>query len=213
MWRVRIGRVRLFLLETDLEENAPWDRELSARLYGGDRETRLQQELILGMGGVRALRALGINPAVWHLNEGHAALVVLQRIRELIERGQSFDDALKEVRRTTVLRPIRPCPPARCVSFGQVEKHLSGVGERSDPIATSFSRWETTIAAGPAVQPDSVALRPRRRQRRQQTPSRGDERHVANAMAPARGSKRPLSSSPTAVHLPTCFPANCPNSP
>ena len=64
VWRIRIGRVRLFLLDTDLEENAPWDRELSARLYGGDRETRLQQEIILGIGGVRALRALGINPEI-----------------------------------------------------------------------------------------------------------------------------------------------------
>ena len=87
VWRVRLGRVRLFLLDTDLEENAPWDRELSARLYGGDRETRIQQEIILGIGGVRALRALGIEPTVWHLNEGHAAFVALQRIRELVEQG------------------------------------------------------------------------------------------------------------------------------
>ena len=61
VWRVRIGRVKLYLLDTDLEENAPWDRELSARLYGGDRETRVQQEIILGIGGVRALKALGID--------------------------------------------------------------------------------------------------------------------------------------------------------
>ncbi|MGH9329841.1 MAG: alpha-glucan family phosphorylase, partial [Vicinamibacterales bacterium] len=87
VWRVQLGRVKLYLLDTDLEENAPWDRELSARLYGGDRETRIQQEIVLGIGGVRALRALGADPTVWHLNEGHAAFVVLQRIRDLIERG------------------------------------------------------------------------------------------------------------------------------
>ena len=69
------GRVKLYLLDTDLEENAPWDRELSARLYGGDRETRIQQEIILGIGGVRALKALGSEPGVFHLNEGHAAFV------------------------------------------------------------------------------------------------------------------------------------------
>ena len=62
VWRVRLGRVKLYLLDTDLEENAPWDRELSARLYGGDRETRVQQEIILGIGGVRALKALGVRP-------------------------------------------------------------------------------------------------------------------------------------------------------
>ena len=87
VWKVQLGRVKLYLLDTDLEENAPWDRELSARLYGGDRETRIQQEIILGIGGVRALKALEGQPAVWHLNEGHAAFVVLQRIRDQIEAG------------------------------------------------------------------------------------------------------------------------------
>src|SRR6187402_2550320 len=76
VWRVRAGRVSLFLLDTDLQENAPRDRELSARLYGGDRETRLQQEIVLGIGGVRALRALDLTPALCHLNEGHAGFVV-----------------------------------------------------------------------------------------------------------------------------------------
>src|ERR687896_1042510 len=85
VWRVRVGRVKLYLLDTDLEENAPWDRELSARLYGGDRETPVQPEIILGIGGVRVLRGLGLEPAVWPLNEGHAAFVALQRIRDLIE--------------------------------------------------------------------------------------------------------------------------------
>src|SRR2546423_2985713 len=101
VWRVRIGRVKLSLLDTDLEENAPWDRELSARLYGGDRETRVQQEIILGIGGVRALKALGSDPPLFHLNESHAAFVVLQRVRDLIERGSRFDDALNQIRPTT----------------------------------------------------------------------------------------------------------------
>ena len=127
VWRVRVGRVRLYLLDTDLEENAPWDRELSARLYGGDRETRVQQEIILGIGGVRALRALGIEPAVWHLNEGHAAFVALQRIREIIEHGPSFDAALEEVRRTTVFTTHTPVPAGHdAFPFHLVEKHLAG---------------------------------------------------------------------------------------
>ncbi|MGQ0734373.1 MAG: alpha-glucan family phosphorylase [Acidobacteriota bacterium] len=127
VWRVRVGRVRLFLLDTDLEENAPWDRELSARLYGGDRETRIQQEIILGVGGVRVLRSLGIEPAVWHLNEGHAAFVALQRIRELIERGMSFDGALDEVRRSTVFTTHTPVPAGHdAFPFHLVEKHLAG---------------------------------------------------------------------------------------
>jgi starch phosphorylase len=127
VWRVRLGRVKLFLLDTDLEENAPWDRELSARLYGGDRETRIQQEIILGVGGVRALKALGEAPAVWHLNEGHAAFVVLQRIRDLIEGGQTFDGALEEVRRTTVFTTHTPVPAGHdAFPFNLVETHLAG---------------------------------------------------------------------------------------
>ena len=137
VWRVRLGRVKLYLLDTDLEENAPWDRELSARLYGGDRETRIQQEIVLGIGGVRALKAVGSSPAVWHLNEGHAAFVVLQRIRDFIEEGQSFDDALREVRRTTVFTTHTPVPAGHdAFPFNLVETHLAGMwgtlGEHRD---------------------------------------------------------------------------------
>src|SRR5688572_24368455 len=127
VWRVRLGRVKLYLLDTDLEENAPWDRELSARLYGGDRETRVQQEIILGIGGVRALKAMGSAPTVWHLNEGHAAFVVLQRIRDLIENGQTFEAALEEVRRTTVFTTHTPVPAGHdAFPFNLVETHLAG---------------------------------------------------------------------------------------
>jgi starch phosphorylase len=127
VWRVRLGRVTLYLLDTSLEENAPWDRELSARLYGGDRETRIQQEIILGIGGVRALRALGVDPGVFHLNEGHAGFVVLQRIRDLIEQGTSFDAALAEIRKTTMFTTHTPVPAGHdAFPFSLVEKHLAG---------------------------------------------------------------------------------------
>jgi glycogen phosphorylase len=137
VWRVRLGRAKLYLLDTDLEENAPWDRELSARLYGGDREIRIQQEIILGIGGVRALKALGSEPAVFHLNEGHAGFVVLQRIRDLCEHGRSFDDALNEVRETTIFTTHTPVPAGHdAFPFSLVEKHLAGawgtLGENRD---------------------------------------------------------------------------------
>jgi starch phosphorylase len=126
-WRVRVGRVKLYLLDTDLEENAPWDRELSARLYGGDRETRCMQEIILGIGGVRVLKAMGSDPAVYHLNEGHAAFVVLQRIRDLCEAGWNFDAALEHVRRTTVFTTHTPVPAGHdAFPFHLVETHLAG---------------------------------------------------------------------------------------
>jgi starch phosphorylase len=127
VWHVRLGRVKLYLLDTDLEENAPWDRELSARLYGGDRETRIQQEIILGIGGVRALKALEAVPAVWHLNEGHAAFVVLQRIRDLIEQGETFEAALQQVRRSTMFTTHTPVPAGHdAFPFNLVETHLAG---------------------------------------------------------------------------------------
>jgi starch phosphorylase len=126
VWRVRLGRVKLYLLDTDLEENAPWDRELSARLYGGDRETRIQQEIILGIGGVRALKALGSEPGVFHLNEGHAGFVVLQRIRDLIEAGATFDAALEQIRQTTIFTTHTPVPAGHdAFPFHLVEKHLA----------------------------------------------------------------------------------------
>jgi starch phosphorylase len=139
VWRVRLGRVKLYLLDTDLEENAPWDRELSARLYGGDRETRIQQEIILGVGGVRALKALGCDPAVFHLNEGHAGFVVLQRIRELVEKGHSFDDALAEIRETTVFTTHTPVPAGHdAFAFHLVEKHLAGCWGTLGPHRDQF---------------------------------------------------------------------------
>ena len=127
VWHARLGHTHLYLLDTDLEENAPWDRELTARLYGGDRETRIQQEIVLGVGGVRALRALGLDPAVFHLNEGHAAFVVLQRVHEMLERGLTFDVAIDEVRRSTVFTTHTPVPAGHdAFPFQMVETHLAG---------------------------------------------------------------------------------------
>jgi glycogen phosphorylase len=161
VWRVRLGRVRLFLLDTDLAENAPWDRELSARLYGGDRETRIQQEVILGIGGVRALRALGIQPTVWHLNEGHAAFVALQRIREFVEQGRSFDDALGEVRRSTVFTTHTPVPAGHdAFPFHLVEKHLAGTwGEIGQHRQSFLALGEYDNGSGSQFNMTALALR------------------------------------------------------
>jgi len=94
IWRVQVGRVPLYLLDTNLEENSPADRLITAQLYGGDQEMRILQEILLGIGGVRALRALGIFPNVCHMNEGHAAFLALERIRLLMEkRGLRFNEA------------------------------------------------------------------------------------------------------------------------
>jgi glycogen phosphorylase len=110
VWQVRVGRVSIYLLDSDVEGNPDWTRHLSSRLYGGDREHRLRQEIVLGIGGVRVLRALGINPVYWHANEGHAALHLVERVREHVAAGRSTDEAIEAVRRSTVFTTHTPVP-------------------------------------------------------------------------------------------------------
>jgi starch phosphorylase len=97
LWKAQVGRVPVYLLDTNCAENAPADRDITYRLYGGDESTRIRQEMILGIGGVRALRALGVQPAVWHLNEGHAAFLILELLREHLAQGLPFGAALEAV--------------------------------------------------------------------------------------------------------------------
>jgi len=108
IWRVDVGRVPLYLLDTERPENGRVDRWIGARLYDGDRHTRLAQYVMLGIGGVRALRALGIDPGVVHLNEGHAALASLELAREGLARGVALDDALASARRRVVFTTHTP---------------------------------------------------------------------------------------------------------
>lgn len=161
VWQVRLGGISLYLLDTDVEENAPWDRELSARLYGGDRETRLQQEVILGIGGVRLLTQLGIQPAVCHLNEGHAAFVVLQRLNDLCEAGLTYEAALAEVRRTTVFTTHTPVPAGHdAFTFAQVETHLAGAWGALAPHREHLLRLGLyDNGSGPMFNMTALALR------------------------------------------------------
>ena len=110
VWNVQVGRVPIYLLDSDVEGNPEWTRELSSRLYGGDTEHRLRQEIVLGIGGVRVLRALGIEPSYWHANEGHAALHLLERVREYVQAGHDFETAVRNVRRATIFTTHTPVP-------------------------------------------------------------------------------------------------------
>jgi starch phosphorylase len=110
-WEVSIGRTKLFLLDTNVKENSDLARGITSRLYGGDREMRIRQEIILGIGGVKLLRAIGIEPTVYHMNEGHSAFANFQRIRELQEdMGLSFNEALEVVRATSIFTTHTPVP-------------------------------------------------------------------------------------------------------
>ena len=133
VWRVQVGTTRLQLLDTNFEGNPPWAREITTQLYGGDRDMRLRQELLLGIGGVRALRALGMKPSVFHLNEGHSAFLILERIRELVTEGLSFQEAREVVRHSSVFTTHTPVPAGN-EQFDSnllktyLEKYVKGLG-------------------------------------------------------------------------------------
>lgn len=137
VWMIYVGRVKLFLLDCNVDGNRPEDRELTSRLYGGDERTRIRQELVLGVGGVRALRELGITPGVYHLNEGHSAFAPLEVIRERMhDDGMAFDDALRETAQHTVFTTHTPVPAGHDrFDGGQIEEHL---GPLRDALGISY---------------------------------------------------------------------------
>ena len=111
IWRVDVGRIPLYLLDTDLEENQTQDREVTHKLYGGDLENRLKQELLLGVGGIRLLNELEIQPTIFHANEGHAAFNSIERLNNLVNNHKlNFDDAVEVVRSTTLFTTHTPVP-------------------------------------------------------------------------------------------------------
>ena len=111
VWRCQVGRVPLYLLDCDHEENPPAARAITAQLYGGDRETRVRQEILLGMGGVLVMHALGIQPTTYHMNEGHAAFMTLQRIKELVlHEGLDFEGAIETVKAGSFFTTAHPGP-------------------------------------------------------------------------------------------------------
>jgi starch phosphorylase len=144
VWRMKVGRCDLLLLDSNVEGNAPEDRELTSTLYGGDRRTRVRQELMLGVGGFRALKAMGLRPGVLHLNEGHSAFVILEAVRDRIqEEGLNFDEALRRVSRQVVFTTHTPLPAGHDrFDASIIEEHL---GPLRDQLGLSH---EQLIALG-----------------------------------------------------------------
>jgi starch phosphorylase len=127
VWTAQAGHITLYLLDTNLPENSPEDRAITHQLYGGDREMRLQQELVLGVGGVRALRALGLHATVWHINEGHAAFQLLERCAYLMQNGLDVAAAMELVAAGTVFTTHTPVPAGHDIfDRGLMEKYLGG---------------------------------------------------------------------------------------
>jgi starch phosphorylase len=131
VWRMKVGRCDLLLLDTDVDGNAPEDRELTSRLYGGDGRVRIRQELLLGVGGYRALRAMGITPGVLHMNEGHSGFAVLEAIRcRMEDEGLSFDLAARRVAREVAFTTHTPVPAGHDrFDSALMEEHLGPLRE------------------------------------------------------------------------------------
>jgi len=128
VWKAKAGRITLYLLDTDLPQNTEEDRSITHRLYGGGKSTRIQQEIVLGIGGVRALRALDLNPTVWHINEGHSAFQIIERCHRYVQSGINFDSALEIVAAGTVFTTHTPVPAGHDIfERSLIETHLKGL--------------------------------------------------------------------------------------
>ena len=140
VWRVKVGRCDLLLLDSNVEGNSPEDRELTSRLYGGNSRVRIRQELLLGVGGYRALRAMGITPGVLHLNEGHSGFAVLEAIRSRMEEeGSGFDEAARQIPREVVFTTHTPVPAGHDrFPYSLIEEHL---GPLRDALGISVERF------------------------------------------------------------------------
>ena len=215
LWRVDVGRVPLFLLDADRPENSRVARWITSRLYTGTRDLRLAQYALLGVGGMRALRAMGIDPSVVHLNEGHAAFAALELARGEVATGATLDDALAAARARTVFTTHTPGPGR--------QRHL-----RAQPRSPSRSaRWRARSASTSTGRDPPRALAPRRRrralrrhpvraaheprrQRRQPPPRRGRARACGRPCGPTATSPTSRSAtSPTACTCPPGWATRC----
>lgn len=144
IWKVSIGRTCLYLLDTNIDDNSEENRGITANLYGGTRETRIQQEILLGIGGIRALRALGIDPAVTHMNEGHSAFLAVERIRELMDGERlSLPEAIQALRTTNIFTTHTPVPAGNeRFSVELMEKYFTSI---TDGLGIS---WDNFMALG-----------------------------------------------------------------
>jgi starch phosphorylase len=126
-WKVQVGRIELYLMDTDINENDPWNRGITSHLYIGSPEQRLRQEIVLGIGGAEVLRQMGRKHSVLHLNEGHTVFAILERIREKVATGMGFNEAFEQIRSTTIFTTHTPVPAGNdVIPFPLMEKYFSG---------------------------------------------------------------------------------------
>ena len=160
LWHAKAGHITLYLLDSDLPENSEADRAITYQLYGGDNHTRIQQEMVLGIGGVRALRTLGLTPTVWHINEGHSAFQILERCRELVaDEGLTFEAALEAVAAGTVFTTHTPVPAGHDMfDAGMMEEYFSGFYEELGKDFEEFFELGATAGNGEVFNMTTLAL-------------------------------------------------------
>ncbi len=153
VWEARVGHIRLYLLDTHVEENTVGDRELTLQLYGGDETTRISQEMVLGIGGARVLGALGLCPTVWHINEGHAAFLILERCRQAMADGLSFEAALELNAGATLFTTHTPVPAGHDIfPRALVQHHLAAY------LAETGLEFESVFQLGSKSSGDSFNM-------------------------------------------------------
>ena len=187
VWRADVGRVQLYFLDSDVDGNTPEGRAVTDRLYGGDTEHRIRQEILLGIGGVRALQALGLDPQVFHTNEGHAGFLGLERVRQLVAGGLTFGEAVEAVRPGCVFTTHTPVPAG-------IDRFPEGADGAVLRLLRDGVRRDLRRAHGPRPARRRARRDPLQHggdgasvggaaQRRRRAPRRGEPGHVRRAVA------------------------------
>lgn len=204
LWKIQVGRVPIFFMDTDIEENEPWQRDLSARLYHGDHVVRLRQEIILGMGGVKALKTLGYRPTTYHLNEGHAAFACIELLQETAEEDLPWEERLERVRQQVVFTTHTPVGAGHDeFPFHLVEEYFHSVWEKLDVPREKF------LALGKTDDRESfsmtvLALKNSRMANAVSRKHGEVSRQMWHALWPERDVEDvPIASITNGVHLPT----------
>lgn len=205
VWEAKAGHIKLYLLDSDREENDKEDRSITFQLYGGDSTTRIKQEIVLGIGGVRALRALGLKPTIWHINEGHAAFQIIERCRELVAEGMDFDSALELVAAGTVYTTHTPVPAGHDIfEPGLMTRYFSDFVKELDSTMDQFLELGKTPSNHGAFNMTAMALRGSRFHNGVSRIHGGVASHMEGYIWPQIPSEEnPIRHVTNGVHIPT----------
>ncbi len=205
VWQAKAGHITLYLLDCDLPDNSEQDRTITYQLYGGNIETRIQQEIVLGIGGVRALRALGRRPTVWHINEGHSAFQILERCRERVQRGWDFDSALECIAAGTVFTTHTPVPAGHDIfDHGLISGYFADYVKQLGLTLDNFLQLGSSPGSQGGFNMTALALRGSRLHNGVSRIHGGEASHMEGYIWPqVPHEENPISYVTNGVHVPT----------